>query len=184
MFREFSRPSSGAQWLQWFYLRIVVTVVLCSCSGRLARTRTQHDYHHDMKVKPEAATAVTELLMRGGRTPETCWAVNKRQDNRLENCCIWLVIYLNCTVMHGLTNLKFCFFFFNFDNDNTNIFCSDVGRNSFRTYQHEDILNEIMRRNKIHFTFNTCSVLSLTILDKNKRNWTNAPQVPLVVTLF
>jgi len=22
------------------------------------------------------------------------------------NCCIWLVIYLNCTMMHGLTNLK------------------------------------------------------------------------------
>jgi hypothetical protein len=43
----------------------------------------------------------------GGKTPETCWAVNKRQDNKLENCCIWLVIYLNCTMMHGLTNLKF-----------------------------------------------------------------------------
>jgi len=25
------------------------------------------------------------------------------------NCCIWLVIYLNCTMMHGLTNLKFIF---------------------------------------------------------------------------
>jgi len=25
-----------------------------------------------MKVKPEAATAVIELLMMGGRTPETC----------------------------------------------------------------------------------------------------------------
>jgi hypothetical protein len=24
----------------------------------------------------------------------------------LENCCIWLVIYLNCTKMHELTNLK------------------------------------------------------------------------------
>jgi len=34
--------------------------------------RTRHDYHHDMKVKPEAATAVVELLMMGGRTPETC----------------------------------------------------------------------------------------------------------------
>jgi len=59
------------------------------------------------KVQPEAATAVIELLMMGGRTPETCWAVNERQDNKLENCCIWLVIYLNCTMMHGLTNLKF-----------------------------------------------------------------------------
>jgi hypothetical protein len=39
--------------------------------------------------------------------PETCWAVNKRKDNRLKNCCIMLVIYLNCTIMHGLTKLKF-----------------------------------------------------------------------------
>jgi len=74
----------------WFYLRMVVIAVLCS-----ARPRTQHGYHHDMKVKPEAATAVIELLMMGGKTPERCWAVNKRQDNELENCCIWLVIYLN-----------------------------------------------------------------------------------------
>jgi len=59
-----------------------------------ARPRTQHDCHHDMKVKPEAATAVIELLMMDEETPETCWAVNKRQGNKLENCCIWLVIYL------------------------------------------------------------------------------------------
>ena len=41
--------------------------------------------------------------------------LHKRQDNKLENCCMWLVIYLNCTVMHGLTNLKgnerLCFIF-------------------------------------------------------------------------
>jgi hypothetical protein len=30
----------------WFYLRIVVTVVLCSCSGRPARPRTQDDCRH------------------------------------------------------------------------------------------------------------------------------------------
>jgi hypothetical protein len=29
-------------------------------------------YHHGPKVKPEAATAVPELLMMGLRTPETC----------------------------------------------------------------------------------------------------------------
>ena len=56
----------------WFYLRIVVIVVLCSWSGRLARPRTQHGCHHDMKVKPEVATAVIELLMMGGKTPKTC----------------------------------------------------------------------------------------------------------------
>ena len=59
------------------------------------RPRTQHDRHHDTKVKPEAATAVIELLMMGGKTPETCSAVNKRQNNKLKNCCIRLVIYLN-----------------------------------------------------------------------------------------
>jgi hypothetical protein len=64
-------------------------------AGRPDRPRTQHDCQHDTKVKPEAATAVTEFLMMGGKTSETCWAVNKRQDNKLENCCIWLVIYLN-----------------------------------------------------------------------------------------
>jgi hypothetical protein len=37
-----------------------------------------------------------ELLMMGGKAPETCSTVNKLQDNKPENCCIWLVIYLNC----------------------------------------------------------------------------------------
>jgi len=37
--------------------------------------------------KPEAATAV-ELLMMGVRTPETCWAVLKRQVINLRKCCI------------------------------------------------------------------------------------------------
>ena len=73
---------------------------------RPARPRTQHCYHHDTNVKSEAATAIIELLMMGGRRPETCSAVNKRQDYKLENYCIRLVIYLNCTMMHGLTNLK------------------------------------------------------------------------------
>jgi hypothetical protein len=41
--------------------------------------------------------------MMGGKTPEICWAVNKRQDNKLENCCIWLVIYLNMLCCQVLT---------------------------------------------------------------------------------
>jgi hypothetical protein len=90
----------------WFYLRIVVTMVLCSWSGGPARARTQYDCHHDMKVNPETATAVIELLMMGGKMPETCWAVNKCQNNKLPNCCIWLLNYLNCMMMHRLTNLK------------------------------------------------------------------------------
>jgi hypothetical protein len=45
--------------------------------------------------------------MMGGKAPETRWDINKRQDNKLKNCCIRLAIYLNYTMMHGLTNLKF-----------------------------------------------------------------------------
>jgi hypothetical protein len=48
----------------WFHLRIVVTVVP-------AGHEQKHDCHHGTQVKPEAATAV-ELLMMGGKTPETC----------------------------------------------------------------------------------------------------------------
>jgi hypothetical protein len=62
----------------------VVIVVLFSWSGQPSQPWTQHDYHHDTKVKPEAATAVIELPMMGGKTPETCWAVNKRQDKKTE----------------------------------------------------------------------------------------------------
>jgi len=54
----------------WFYLHIVVIVVLCSWSGRPALPRTQHDCLHDTKVKSEAATAVIELLMMGGKCPK------------------------------------------------------------------------------------------------------------------
>jgi hypothetical protein len=55
--------------------------VWCSCLSVItnrqyvvgpARPRTQRDCHHDTEVKPEAATALIELLMMGGKTPETC----------------------------------------------------------------------------------------------------------------
>jgi hypothetical protein len=54
--------------------------------GRAGRPdhEQQHCYHHASKVKPKAATAVVELLMMGVKTPERCWAVNKRQANKLE----------------------------------------------------------------------------------------------------
>jgi hypothetical protein len=79
-----------------FYLRIVVTVVLCSWSGRPAGPTTNTArLSPRYEGKPEAAIAVTELVMMGGKTPETFWAVNKRQDNKLKNCCNRLVIYLN-----------------------------------------------------------------------------------------
>ena len=76
MFRASSRPSSGA----------TTTAVAASglpselgdgsavgC-GRADRPdhNQQHCYHHAPTVKPEATTAVVELLVMGVRTPETC----------------------------------------------------------------------------------------------------------------
>jgi hypothetical protein len=37
-----------------------------------AFSRPSSGAHHDTKVKPEAATAVIEFLMMGGKKPETC----------------------------------------------------------------------------------------------------------------
>jgi hypothetical protein len=61
----FGRPHAHHQELNdcsssiWFYLRIVLIA-------------EPHGYHHDTKVKADAANAVIELLMMGVRTPETC----------------------------------------------------------------------------------------------------------------
>jgi len=70
---------------------IILTFIYSStCFGRphtrdnRPQHKQQHGYHHYTKEKPKAATAVVGLLMMGVRTPETCWAVNKRQDNKLE----------------------------------------------------------------------------------------------------
>jgi (2Fe-2S) ferredoxin len=45
-------------------------LVVVGPAGRPVRPRTQHDYYHYTKVKPEAATAVIELLMMGGKRPK------------------------------------------------------------------------------------------------------------------
>ena len=44
------------------------------CRGWASRPdhNHQHCYHHAPTVKPEAATAVVELLMMGVTTPGTC----------------------------------------------------------------------------------------------------------------
>jgi hypothetical protein len=76
----FGRPHAHHQELNncssslWFYLRIVVIavpLVVVGTTGRPDRDQ-QHCYHHDPKVKPDAATAIVELLMMGVRTPEAC----------------------------------------------------------------------------------------------------------------
>ena len=62
MFRAFSRPSSGAQWLQWQPLVLLSYRGDSRAVGRGRAGRHDHDqqhcYHHAPTVKPEAATAV------------------------------------------------------------------------------------------------------------------------------
>jgi hypothetical protein len=71
-----ARPSSGAQRLQWQPLVLPSYRGGSSAVGRGRTGRPDHDqqhcYYHASKVKPKAATAVAELLMMGGKTPETC----------------------------------------------------------------------------------------------------------------
>ena len=52
----------------------VVTAVLLAVVGPAGRPDhdQQHCYHHVPTIKPEAATAVVQLLMMGMRMPETC----------------------------------------------------------------------------------------------------------------
>jgi hypothetical protein len=73
MFRAFSRPSSGAQQLQFYRWSFVVAVLLFVVGPVVNRPGHDHKhcYHHAPTVKPEAATAVVELLMMSVRTPET-----------------------------------------------------------------------------------------------------------------
>jgi len=88
----FGRPHAHHQELNncssslWFYRWSVVVAVLMVVVG--PDHDHQHCYHHAPTVKPEAATAVVELLTMGVNSPETCWAVHKRQAINLRNCCI------------------------------------------------------------------------------------------------
>ena len=99
IFRASSRPSSGAQQLQQHPLVLPLGRGDSSVAGRGRAARPDHEqqhcYHQAPTVKPEAATAVVELLMMGVRTPETCWTVNKRQVINWINFASALLIYLN-----------------------------------------------------------------------------------------
>jgi hypothetical protein len=92
MFRAVSRPSSGAQQLQ--YQPLVLPLERGGSSAGRPDHDQQHCYHHAPTVKPEADTSVVELLLMGVRMPETCWAVHttKRQIINLRNCCICICL--------------------------------------------------------------------------------------------
>jgi len=53
----------------------------------------------------------------------------------MKNCCIWLVIYLNCMMMHGLTNLKVYVVnnFFKTKESSTNLHTAMIWRQAINT---------------------------------------------------
>jgi hypothetical protein len=51
---------------------VVIAVLLVVVGPTRPDHDQQHGYHHAPTVKPEAATAVVELLMMGVKTPGTC----------------------------------------------------------------------------------------------------------------
>jgi hypothetical protein len=108
MFRASSCPSSGAYQLQQqplVYRTNVVVAALLVVAGP-ARPRPTALLPPRSNGKPEATTAVVELLMMGMRMPETCRAAFKRQAIKPRNCCIWLVDSFEGTMMHGRANPK------------------------------------------------------------------------------
>jgi hypothetical protein len=119
VFQALSRTSSGAQWLQWQPLVLPSyrgdsrAVFVVWPAGRQAgptmnTTRLSPRY----KGKTRIWHSVIELLMMDGKTRETCWAVNKRQHNKLKNFCIRLVIFF--LIVRWCMDLKSLHFTFKF----------------------------------------------------------------------
>jgi hypothetical protein len=109
-FRAFSRPSSGAQWLQWQPLvlssyrgdsRAVFVVGPAGTTTNTARPSPRYEGKtrgcHCSHCAPDD----------GRENARNILSCKTSQDNKMKNRCIRLVIYLNCTMMHGLTNFKF-----------------------------------------------------------------------------
>jgi len=92
MFRAPLRPSSGAQQLQMQPPVLPLERGGSSAVGHGQAGWPNHDqqlcYPHAPTVKPEAASAVVELLMMGVKEPKTCWAAHKHQVINLRNCRI------------------------------------------------------------------------------------------------
>ena len=74
---------------------------------RPARPRTTVRLSPRYEGKPRGCHCSHWAPDDGRENARNMLSCKHRQDNKLKNCCIRLVIYLNCTMMHGLTNLKF-----------------------------------------------------------------------------
>jgi hypothetical protein len=72
--------ASGFIFVTWWQ-----SCCVCGLAGGPARPRTQYGYHHDTKVKPEAATAVIEFLIMGGPTTNTA-RLSPRYEGKTRGC--------------------------------------------------------------------------------------------------
>jgi len=63
---------SSSLWCYRWSVEVTVLLVVVGPVDNRPDHDQQHCYHHAPTVKPEAATAVVELLMMGVRTPDTC----------------------------------------------------------------------------------------------------------------
>jgi hypothetical protein len=153
--------------------------LLCTAahSKRSHIVRSDHDqqrcYHHAPTVKPEAATAVVELLMMGVETPETYWATHKRQVINLWKCCIWLVIYLNCMMMHGPAKVNPTYFS---RRCNFVMYCSYnkyIQRLSIRWHHHHHH-HHACNKNRYW-----CNALALYVLHEGHLKLSQLPHMPM-----
>ena len=77
MFRASHRPSSGAQNCNcslWFYIRLWLPVAAMAQPSQQPATINV--------CKTRGCNYIFELLMMGGVTPETCWAIKKHCNNK------------------------------------------------------------------------------------------------------
>jgi hypothetical protein len=110
---------------------IAVLLVVVGSAGRPDHDQ-EHCYHHAPEIQLEAATASVELLMMDVSTSETCLAVNKRLDNKLQKLLhlvgwfIWIVWW--CTDLRTLKKYHINSYGFSIPHGSLN-----VVRSKFRT---------------------------------------------------
>ena len=96
----------------WFDIRFWLLVAGCRCDGWVG---TQFPLSHrsgqqaKTYVKPEAAITVFELLIMGGVSSETCWAIKKHWNKKFyyTAASCWFFFYEIYITMHGFMNIKF-----------------------------------------------------------------------------
>jgi hypothetical protein len=97
----------------WFYIRVRLLDV--EVAGRFTASSKLNVQQPHMYVKPESVSAFFELLMMSGVSLETCWASYK---HRIINSGTLLHLvdyfYMNYTMMHWSTNIKFRMWVFTF----------------------------------------------------------------------